>query len=555
MPHSLYKQIKQFISETDFDGILITRFDSFLGEYFPPDVTCLKDVTGGFSGSAGLALITQDDNILFVDSRYTLQAKKQTFFKVFEVPSETTPSAWIKQHLKGKKIAFDPRKHSVTWYLQFSQMLSSEQIELSPLSKEETEKLFPQKQFIQIDVFDYDVQYSGQSVSDKKNEIVKFLQKDNLDCFVITSPENVSWLLNKRAGTVSEYPVVFEQGIIDIYGHYEPLNIKRLSHLKGKRIGVDLSQTSYALYDTIKLFAEIVPVQDPINKLKAIKNKIEIANIKQACLSESKTICRFLSWIELNKSHITEMQCDFYLKQLRCEDKLYFADSFETIAAVGEHAARAHYRADESSDTLITTSALLLVDTGGHYLNGTTDMTRTIAIGQPSDMMKKRYTQVLQGHIDLAMSSLKVTDTTAEMDKKAHHWLRLDNVDYYHGTSHGIGMFLAVHETPPVVHERDTHGMISGMVFSNEPAYYDSEAGYGIRLENMLLSVQQDDETLVFENLLFIPFDYRLVLFDMLTQEQKNWLKHYHKQIEERIFPLLDAETKKILKPFVDAFQ
>ncbi len=555
MHQNTYERIKQYISETDIDGVLVTRFDSFLGEYYPPESGYLKDVTGGFTGSAGLALITADKDVLFVDSRYTLQAKNQTDFEVYEVPSETTPSTWIKQYLSAKKVAFNPWTHSVTWYLQLSKILSENDIVLLPLSQESIDKLYPQYPFVQRDVFDYDICYAGQKVEDKKNKIVSFLQEHNLDCLFIASPENVSWLCNKRARTVKEYPVVFERGIIDTAGKYDAFDMTSLHLLKGKRIGLDLAQTPFAVYEKIRLLADIVPVQDPINVFKSIKNDVEIKNIKQACLSESRTICRFLSWIESNKENITEVQCDLYLKQLRGEDNYYFGDSFETIAAVGEHAARAHYRADEISDTLIMTSPLLLVDTGGHYLNGTTDMTRTIAVGAPTDIMKKRYTQVLQGHIDLALSSLKLNETTAEMDKRAHYWLRKDNVDYYHGTSHGIGMFLAVHETPPVVHEKDTQGMSAGMIFSNEPAYYDAQAGYGIRLENMLLSVQKDEETLIFENLLFIPFDYRLVVFDMLTIEQKKWLKWYHEQIEERVFPLLDKSEKTILQPFIKAFQ
>ena len=197
---------------------------------------------------------------------------------------------------------------------------------------------------------------------------------------------------------------------------------------------------------------------------------------------------------------------------------------------------------------------LLLVDTGGHYLNGTTDMTRTIFVKEPTSLMKQRYTEVLKGHIALASSSLKKGENTALLDEKAHHFLRASGVDYYHATGHGIGLMLGVHEYPPAVYAKDERGLVAGMVFSNEPAYYSVEEGFGIRLENMLLTIQKDDETLSFENLLFIPFDYRCVDFDMLTTAEKEWLKAYHQKIKEDILPELTAEEQEILKPFIMAF-
>ncbi len=552
---SVYDKIKAYLNEENLDGILISRSDSFLGEYYPPYAQRLEIVTGGFSGSAGLALLTKIEDVLFVDSRYTIQAKTQTDFKVFEVPSETTPSAWIKEHMAGKKIAFNAWTHSVPWYLQMSKILAESKTELIPFDSFPDEEWFGEIDFKQTDVFNYDICYAGLSADQKKQIVAAILEDKKVDALVIMSPENVSWLLNKRARTVPEYPVVFERGILDKFDRYQPLTSETLQQLEGKRVAMDLTQTPVAFYEQIKEIAEIENIPDPINDLKAVKNEIEQRNISEACISESRTICRFLAWIENNKNHIDEMMCDSKLKEFRRQDPLYFADSFETIAAVGEHAARAHYRADAHSNLPITAAPLLLVDTGGHYLNGTTDMTRTIAVGKPTPLMKKRYTQVLQGHIDLAESSIKKGETTAEMDRKAHAWLRADGVDYYHGTSHGIGMMLAVHEMPPVVHERDTYGLRAGMVFSNEPAYYSEKNKFGIRLETMLMAIPQDKDTLVFENLLLIPFDYRLVDFSKLTTAQKAWLAAYHSCIEAIILPTLSEKEQKTLLPFVRAFQ
>ena len=553
--NSVYDSIKNYLYRKELDGILISRSDSFLGEYYPPYTHRLEKVTGGFSGSAGLALLTKKEDILFVDSRYTIQAKAQTNFKVLEVPTETTPSHWIKTYMPGQRIGFNPETYSVQWYLKMSDILAETKTKLIPMSDMPDDILFGKIITIQSDVFTYDICYAGMSSDEKKQEVASILQDKNVDAMIIVSPENVSWLLNKRAETVPVYPVVYEQGIIDKFDRYQPLTTQTIGQLKGKRVAMDLSQTSVALYEKIKKVASIENMIDPINELKAVKNQVEQRNISEACISESRTICRFLAWIENNKNNIDEMMCDRQLKELRSEDPLYFADSFETIAAVGEHAARAHYRADIHSNLPIKAAPLLLVDTGGHYLNGTTDMTRTIAIGEPTSLMKKRYTQVLQGHIDLADSSIQVGETTAELDRKAHAWLRADGVDYYHGTSHGIGMMLAVHETPPIIHEKDTYGLRAGMVFSNEPAFYSAEEKFGIRLETMLMAIQQDEKTLVFENLLLIPFDYRLVDFSLLTKAQKAWLAAYHSCIEAIILPTLSKEEQETLLPFVRAFQ
>ena len=288
--------------------------------------------------------------------------------------------------------------------------------------------------------------------------------------------------------------------------------------------------------------------------MKAQKNVIEIQNLKKACQFESAVICKFLAWIETQKETITELDCVDELHRLRSQNPLYVADSFDVIAASGPHAAQAHYLPTPSSSCFVRKYPLLLVDTGGQYYNGTTDMTRTICIGKPTPIIKKRYTQVLKGHIALAQAIVAEGDTPVELDKLAHQYLRADGVDYLHATGHGIGMFLSVHENPPVIHEKSTTPLFAGMVFSNEPAYYDETLGFGIRLENMLLSVRTDDNQLVFENLLYIPFDNRMVDVDMLTNDEREWIKAYHKQILDEIFPLLDGKTRAVLQPMIDFF-
>ena len=231
--NAVYEKIKSFLKESELDGVLIARSDSFLGEYYPPYATRLQTVTGGFSGSAGLALITPMQDILFVDSRYTVQAKAQTDFQVYEVPSETTPSAFLKKEMAGKKIGFNPWTHSVTWFLKMSEILAESQVKLVGLDNRTVIDWFGDDNFVQTDVFSYDVQYAGLSADAKKQAIANRLKAQNLDALIMMSPENVSWLLNLRAKTVPKYPVVFQRGVVDTSGCYEPLTETSIQNLKG----------------------------------------------------------------------------------------------------------------------------------------------------------------------------------------------------------------------------------------------------------------------------------------------------------------------------------
>lgn len=535
-----------------FDGVLISRNDSFLGEYNPCESDRLFKVTG-FTGSAGVCFVSATQKVLFVDSRYTEQAKEQSDFDVYEVPRETKLSTWLKENAQNKKIAFNAWTHSVLFVEQMRKILQKEAVVLEELPDSVIQNWFGVSGVENKEVFDYELKYTGQGTAEKLKRLQSYILEHNLDGYIITEPENVSWLLNKRSRLVGEYPVIFERGYVDKEGRYQTLSIQN-DFLKGKRIGIELASTPYALLKELSQKAKLVDLPDAVSLMKAVKNPVEIHNIKEACLSESKTICRFLAWIEKEKETISELDCTQKLQDLRQEDPLYFADSFDTIAAAGNHAALAHYMATPNTSYKIKDYPMLMVDTGGHYLNGTTDMTRTICISAPTPVMKKRYTQVLKGHIALASTHLTDTSTTALLDKRAHQYLRADGVDYLHATSHGIGMMLAVHEMPPIVHERDTQGMKAGMVFSNEPAYYDAQAGYGIRLENMLLSVADEKGGLIFENLLFAPFDYRLIDFDLLSIEEKRWLKEYHQIIKDKIFILLNQEEQHILEPLINAF-
>ena len=540
--------LQAFLKTKKADMMLLTRTDSFLGEYYPPEAGRLATLSG-FKGSAGLAIILPDRLILFVDARYTIEAKTETTAEVFEVPTETTPFLWLSEHAVGKKVLYQPWTHTPA---EIDRLQETGAI-LIPISDSETIELFGKSSFNQEkDVFLYPEKYAGASASDKCMTVAAYIRQKGIDAFVMTNPENTSWLLNRRSRRVPAYPVVYERGVLFSDGRYQSL--ESASDLSGLTLGIDFSMTPIALIEDLRHRATLKNIPDIISALKSIKNKTEIAAIQEACLFESLVVCRFLEWVETHKSTATEQEAAAYLIRLRSENPLYLGDSFETIAAVGKHAALAHYHTDVAANTYLSQAPLFLVDTGGQYLNGTTDMTRTIAVGEPTCLMRRRYTQVLKGHIALASACVRVGEKPARLDTRAHAFLRADGVDYLHATGHGIGMCLAVHEMPPIIHEKSQTPLLAGMVFSNEPAVYDEINGFGIRLENMLLTVPASKGWLKFQNLLLIPFDARLVDSTLLTRDEKRWLCSYHQRIMQDIWPSLSAWEQRCLKVHLDFF-
>lgn len=549
----LLEKIRNWLKQNGYDAAVVNHADEFLNEYLTPDKEKLKAVTG-FSGSAGEAIITQNDKMLFTDSRYTEQARQQSDFTVVE-SNMNMGVDWAKEHLKGKKIAFYAKSHSTAWIEYVQDQLKGLNITLVPIFRSPVESFWVDRPApVKPKTMNYPLEYAGLSSEKKIRQVAQKVIDANMDAVILGAAESVSWLLNKRGFSNPQVPIYLERGVVFADGTYEKLTTKVLDDLMGKRVMTDFRSFPYDLYVRWGKIAHVVNKPDPVAGLKSIKNPIEIENIKEACLFESAVICEFLAYVETHKDTATELTCAMELVRLRKKNPLYIADSFDAIVASGPHAALAHYHADMKSSVNINAYPMLLVDTGGQYLNGTTDMTRTIAINAPSKLMKRRYTEVLKGHIALAASTVKVGDTPAVIDKKAHQFLRADGADYYHATGHGIGMFLSVHESPPTIHERSKTPLYANMVFSNEPAVYDVENGFGIRLENMLLSIPYGKGELAFENLTFIPFDGRLVDFDMLTTDEKNWLRSYHKQIMIEIFPQLKQKTREILMPLMNYF-
>lgn len=551
---SLLKKIRNYLADHHLDALIVGHADEYLNEYLTPDKERLRALTG-FTGSAGVAVVSAHNCVLFTDSRYTEQAKKQTSFTVYEVPRDTTVLNWIRDHLHGTSIGFYAKAHSVAWIQHAQKELKDAQIHLKPLYQNVVDLYWTDRPASQKKaVVRYPQKYAGLSTVDKLKQVADHITAHQMDAALISLPESTSWLLNKRGFANPQCPVIMQRVLVFADATYQKVTPRSLTTLKGMKVMADYTSLTYDIYEKVSKIALVSDLPDPVAALKAIKNKVEIRNLKKACLFESTVICGFLAYVETHKKTVSELDCARELARLRAQNPLYVADSFNAIVAAGAHATLAHYLPTAETSIPLKGQMSVLVDTGGQYYNGTTDMTRTLYLDEPTPLFKKRYTQVLKGHIAMASFKMKEGDLPTQMDRSARAFLRQDGVDYGHATGHGIGMFLSVHEAPPTIHEKSKTPLYAGMVFSNEPAFYDVSNKFGIRLENMLLAVLDKKQDLTFENLLYIPFDGRLIDFDLLTVAEKKWLKTYHVRIVRDVFPHLSEKTRKILQPLIDFF-
>lgn len=549
----LFKKIRTDLKKMGASALIVPHTDAFLSEYLTPDCERLAALTG-FTGSAGLAIITQDELVLFTDARYTDQAAQQTDFRVLNIV-EHSPVEWMSSHLKGKTVLYHAGTIRAGLALSLTEVLKKSDIQFQPINENLIDKYWvnrPLKPLVRE--FSYPIIYAGSQRQEKIRIVLKEMKKLGVDALAISDVESVSWLLNRRSDLSSYLPVVRRRVVLTKDGKIHALSKRVLNQLKGKKLGVDLNTLPFDLYQQIKSVGNVCPLDDPIAVLRAVKNQAEQDALQQACLFESAVICTFIEAVYRHKNRLTERSAGCLLQKLRQQSPLYLGDSFAPIVAVGPHAALAHYQADSQSDISLNSAPMVLVDTGGQYLNGTTDMTRTLCTGSPTTLMKKRYTQVLKGHIALAQTVLKVGETPALLDANARQFLQADGVDYGHATGHGIGMCLSVHDKMPTIYEKSQVCLKEGMVFSNEPAFYDIQNGFGVRLENMLLT-RQKGTTLFFENLILAPFDPMLLDVSLLSESDKKWLRLYHIEIEKRVFPLLKQSVARRLKPVIDFFK
>ncbi|MCG9650858.1 aminopeptidase P family protein [Vibrio brasiliensis] len=576
--------IRQWLAQHNIDALLVPHEDEYLGEYVPAHNERLHWLTG-FTGSAGAAVITQEKAAIFVDGRYTVQVTKQVPSELFEYRHliEEPALEWIQTHLNsGGSVAIDPRMHNSAW-LEAAQSKLAGKIELTILDSNPIDQLWHDRPTPVIsDVRLMATESVGQSSESKRQEIAQLVTKAGGDAAVITALDSVCWLLNVRGLDVSRLPVLLSHAIIhsdssveffldparlsdDFASHvgsgvtvHHPDSLQaRVEALSGKKVLLDPS-TSNAWFKLVlqNSGATVISAADPCLMPKAAKNEVEIAGMKACHIRDGVAMCKFLTWLDAevaaNNLHDEAILSD-KLESFRQQDPSLMDLSFDTISAAGGNAAMCHYNHENQPEPgKLELNTLYLVDSGGQYLDGTTDITRTVAIGQPTNEMINQFTLALKGHIGVARARFPKGTRGYQIDTLARQHLWAEGYDYDHGTGHGVGHFLSVHEGPASISKKQIDVPITkGMVLSNEPGYYRADA-FGIRIENLELVVETgtngDFPVLSFESLTRCPIDVRNINVDMLTRPELKWLNDYHQKVWDDISPLVEGEVKQWLE-------
>ncbi|EGR1589132.1 aminopeptidase P family protein [Vibrio parahaemolyticus] len=576
--------IREWLAQHNIDALLIPHEDEYLGEYVPAHNERLHWLTG-FTGSAGAAVITQDKAAIFVDGRYTVQVTKQVPNELFEYRHliEEPALDWIQDNLTANaSVAIDPRMHSSAW-LDMAQAKLAGKLELNILSSNPIDALWHDRPApVVSDVRLMPTQAVGQSSESKRKEIAQLVTKAGADSAVITALDSICWLLNVRGLDVSRLPVLLSHAILHadssveyfldparlpaefaahvctgVTVHHPEALQSRLEAMSGKKVLLDPA-ISNAWFKLVlqNAGASVIAAADPCLMPKAAKNEVEIAGMKACHIRDGVAMSKFLCWLDAEVAagnlHDEATLAD-RLEAFRKEDPTLMDMSFDTISAAGGNAAMCHYNHENQPEPgKLELNTLYLVDSGGQYLDGTTDITRTIAIGQPSAEMIKQFTLALKGHIGVARARFPKGTRGYQIDTLARQHLWAEGYDYDHGTGHGVGHFLSVHEGPASISKKQIDvPLTEGMVLSNEPGYYRADA-FGIRIENLELVVETptngDFPVLSFESLTRCPIDKRNINVDMLTRPELAWLNDYHQKVWEQISPLVEGEVKEWLR-------
>ncbi len=549
----------------DIDGYIIPKNDEFFSEYSANDR--LKTISN-FTGSAGYSIILKKKNYLFVDGRYTIQAKKEAGknFKVIDLHKIVNCNL-----LKNLSIGFDPKLFTSTQIKSF--FFKNNKVKC--IEPNLIDQIHKYKVKLNKPFFSLNNKVVGENYKTKITKIRKYLNKNKSDYLFITAPENVAWLLNIRGHDNPNSPIPNCHLIIDNKNSFylitykdkvsrlirekklksnqiiEPKNFNKfIINLKGKKIIIDKNTCSIFFENMIKKKFQILKKDDPIYLLKSLKNKTEIKNMLKSHVFDGVALTKFIYWIKnINKKKITEFEAQNKLENFRKKNKDYLYPSFNTIAGAGGNGAIVHYRATKINTKKINKKDIFLCDSGGQYKYGTTDVTRTICFSKPKKNIKNIFTRVLKGHIAVVKSNLNKYSSGNLIDIRARKFLREINLDYQHGTGHGVGFFLNVHEGPQGISKFNKIKLLEGMILSNEPGYYKKDK-FGIRIEN-LIYVKKSKNKLYFENLTLAPIDKDLINFDLLTDNEKSYLLKYNLDIYTKLHKYLNSSEKRWLATFI----
>jgi Xaa-Pro aminopeptidase len=569
------------LAKRGLDGLIVPRADRFQNEYVPPSDERLAWLTG-FTGSAGVAIVLADRAVIFVDGRYLVQVGEEIDGAVFTVEHlvEHPPTQWIERNLSADaKLGYSPWLHTVEGAERLAKACAAARAALVPVEDNPIDAIWTERPQEPLGaVVPHDLRYAGEDTKDKLARIRADLQKSSADALVISDPQAVSWLFNIRGSDIPHTPVVLAFAVLPkdgrpaLYVDLRKLGNEMRTHLEEvadvranaaferdlaalgaehRAVRLDAAACAEAIARlVVENGGEIVRGSDPIVPLKAVKNATEIDGARAAQQRDGAAVTKFLAWFDRESAHgLTEIDAVEALESFRRETGLLKDVSFPTIAGAGPDGAIVHYRVTRRSNRRIAPGELFLVDSGGQYEDGTTDITRTIAVGTPTDDMRQKFTMVLKGHIAIARAVFPDGISGAQLDPLARQYLWQAGLDFDHGTGHGVGSYLSVHEGPARIAKLGTVALKRGMILSNEPGYYRTGA-YGIRIENMILVTEADpvagaEKPLnAFETLTLAPIDIRLVETSMLTADEIAWLNAYHTRVRDTLAPSLDVGTR-----------
>ena len=561
---SKISKLKNLFSKYNIEGYLIPKNDSYFNEFINPREDRLKFISN-FTGSAGIAVILKNQNLLFVDGRYIAQAKKESSknFKIIDITKSSLTD--FLNHSK-LRIGFDASLTKYSWHQQLKNKKNFIEVPENLIDKiwKKSNTKIQNKAFVLENV------YSGEHYQNKLKQVKKILNINNNKSFFISASENICWLLNIRGKDSAYTPVLNSQALLtqkrlyvfcemqkisntikqaykkNVVFKEESFLFKILAKNKKKLITIDSSASVKTVnyLNEKKLNVRFKP--DPISQLKTKKNRIEIQNTKVAHIYDGVAVAKFIIWLKKQKkiNKLSEISAQNKLEKFRKDNASYLFPSFPTISGFGKNAAIIHYHASKQSNLKFRSNGIYLIDSGGQYKEGTTDITRTIAFGKQSPAVKNIYTKVLKGHLAVKNFNLTKKTTGRQIDMAARKYLNITNLDYAHGTGHGVGYFLNVHESPPSISKYSTDNFVSGQIISNEPGFY-SPGLFGMRIEN-LIYVEEIKNRLCFQDLTLVPYEKNLINVKLLNKKEVKSINRYHALVFELLKSFMKEEELSI---------
>lgn len=547
------KELQKKLTQYKADAYLVTRNNMFLGKDVLPQENKITELTG-FTGSAGNLIVFRDKAVLLVDGRYDIQARQQTDADKIEVVcTRDSIGSWIQHNVQNNcKFIYDPWCHAISETDYWKRALSRHEF------IEDKDQILGNRTIASdAEIFELKEEFAGISSEEKISYLTKFCTENKIDGYLLTECDTVSWLMNLRSNLLKDTPIlrafalVSASGDVSLFMNDFGKLETELDNWQDKNIGVAYNRCPKKLKTLMKdRHIWLTNLNNPVTEWKACKNPVEIAGFKKAHIRDAVAVCQFLHWFDNNWQSLDELQIVAKLREFREQQQYFYSDSFATIAGYGANGAIIHYQPTAETNRKLQDGSVLLLDSGAQYFDATTDITRTLPVGIVPDEIINSYTEVLKAHIAVADAVFPLDTPGHNLDTLSRAALWQFGKDYEHGTGHGVGHFLCVHEGPQSLSTKGSAPLKKDMVTSIEPGFYKEDA-YGIRLENLALIVETSEfakPMLKFKPLTLVPFDRRLINKSLLTAKELEWLNNYHQKVFAEVSPFLSGETLQWLK-------